>query len=129
MDPDFVDRALLWVLAVNGVWDLCCALSILFSIPPLRFVHMSFWKDEGDRANAAAGHLMGYLILAWGCMRLVSASGVGLEWACASYLFEGVVFGGEALVFGRMRAGAGVVVALGSFFLAFCYSSQGSSPF
>ena len=65
---------------------------------------------------------MAYLILTWGCMRLASASGAGLEWACVSYLIEGIVFVSEAMVFGRMRTVAGVAVALVSFFLALCYS-------
>ena len=109
------------LLIVNGVWDVCCALCILCKLPPLRYVHISLWKDEEDSTNSAASHLMAYLISVWGGMRLAAGYGLCLECAWVSYLIEAVVFASETLVFGRMHAGQGTAVALSSLFLGLCF--------
>lgn len=112
------------ILAVNGLCDMVFSCCIFLQIPPFSLIHMSFWKDPNDRENPAARHLMGFLILMWGSMRLASSAGIGLECACASYLLEGIVFGLESLAFGRMHAGQGTAVALVSFALALWLSSD-----
>jgi hypothetical protein len=109
------------LLIANGVWDLCCAVSILFGVSPLQNVHMSVWKEEEDQDNTAARHLMAYLILVWGGMRLMAAGGWGLEWAWVSYLIETNVFACETLLFERMHAGQGMAVSVASFLLVFCF--------
>ena len=106
-------------LILNAVWDFGCALSIFFSIPPMNTLHADLWKDENDTANPAARHLMAYLILIWGGMRLAAGVGWPVEWACVSYLIEGVVFGGEVIC-GRMHW-QGVWVSLSSLLLAVCF--------
>lgn len=110
------------LLLVNGVYDILCGICTLFNIPPLNILHTSCWKDEEDNSNKAASHLMAYLIFVWGAMRLASAAGAGIVWACASFLIEGVVFATETLVFGTMHTAEGMGIAFASFVLLFCYS-------
>lgn len=109
------------VLIVNGIWDVCCVLCILFKLPILQFVHVSLWKNEEDSSNAAASHLMAYLISVWGGMRLAAGYRWCLECAWVSYLLEAAVFASETLVFERMHAGQGTAVAASSLFLGLCF--------
>jgi hypothetical protein len=115
---------LLYMLMANGVYDIVCGACILFNLPPLNDIHSSCWKNEEDAFNPTARRLMGYLIFAWGGMRLASAAGAGLEWACASFLIEGAIFASETLVFRTMRTAEGMAVALVCLALLFCYSLQ-----
>ena len=91
-------------------------------IRPLNTVHTSLWKEGEGGDTPAASHLMAYLILYWGCMRLASASGAPIEWAVVSFLVEGVVFACEGLIFGKVHAAQGMAVAFVSFGLALCYA-------
>lgn len=111
-------------LIANGVYDILCGICTLFNLPPLNILHTSCWKNEEDFQNEAACRLMGYLIFVWGGMRLASAAGAGIEWACVSFLIEGAIFATETLVFGTMHTGEGTAVAFACFGLLFFYSLQ-----
>ena len=106
------------ILAVNAVWDFCCFFSIMTNTPPLSTVHTQLWKDASDRSNQAASHLMAYLVLSWGCLRLFAAVKCRLEIALLSYLFEAVVFACEAALFETMHYEQGMAVSFVSLVLA-----------
>ncbi len=110
------------LLLVNGVFDVFSGGCTLFNVPLLNIMHASCWKNGEDHNNRTAARFMAYLIFVVGSMRLASAAGAGLWWACASYVIEGVVFAAETLFFGTMHTGEGTAVAVASFLLFFCYS-------
>ena len=74
MNTEKKSSLLAYILAVNACWDFACAISILANISPLSTVHTNLWKDSADRDSQATSHLMTYLILSWGSMRLAGAA-------------------------------------------------------
>ena len=109
------------VLIVNAIWDFTCAIFILSNsniLPYFSTAHTHLWKQQTDRENNAATHLMAYLVLCWGCMRLAAAV-MGM-WGVAlfSYLLEALVFACEAGLFGTMHYGQAMAVSLASLALA-----------
>lgn len=117
MQPPIVNA----LLILNAVWDFLCAWSILLDIPPLRHVHISFWKDELTVNSYAARRLLAYLILVWGTLRLESGAVGDVPYgSVASFLLEGMVFGCETFVFQTMWPGQGSSVTVGCFVFAAC---------
>jgi hypothetical protein len=109
------------VLLVNAIWDFMCAASILSNSNILSYfstAHTHLWKQQTDRENNAATHLMAYLVLCWGCMRLAAAVMGMWRVALFSYLLEALVFACEAVLFGTMHYGQAMAVSLASLALA-----------
>ena len=53
------------IIAINCIWDFLSSFAILFNYP-----NTHLWINPINRDNEAAKHLMAYLILYWGSMRL-----------------------------------------------------------
>ena len=113
----FVPSVSTIILLANAIFDFACSFSILADLPPLNTVHTSLWLDELDANNNAARHLMAFLIMAWGSMRLWGAFDVCRIAACFSYLLEALVFGSQTVVFQRMHYSQGLAVCVASIFL------------
>lgn len=103
-------------LALNGVWDVVCALAMIVRlhtndeakgfVSGVFLSHWALWSEESHRSNVAQRALFACLVLQWGCIRLITAShyDVCQRWAAMS------TYGLEALGFvacahiGHMRA-------------------------
>ena len=58
------------LILLNCIWDFICSFSILTNYSILSTIHSNIWIDNKNKENIAAKHLMAYLILYWGSMRL-----------------------------------------------------------
>ena len=106
------------ILAANVLWDFTCAFCILTHTSPFSTAHTHLWKNHTDRNNRAACHLMAYLVLSWGCLRLYGLVMATRGIVVFSYVMEALVFACEAVLFGTMLYGEALAVSCFSLMLA-----------
>ena len=106
------------ILAANVLWDFTCAFCILTNTSPFSTVHTHLWKNHTDRNNRAACHLMAYLVLSWGCLRLYGLVMATRGIVVFSYVMEALVFACEAVLFGTMLYEEALAVSCFSLMLA-----------
>ena len=105
-----------YLIILNCIWDFACSFSILLKI------HPNIWIDDKNKENKAAKHLMAYLILYWGSMRLFGLIFDIKSIIIFSYIFEGLVFLCESYYFNMMDKQQSLIIALLSFTIALIIS-------
>ena len=124
-----------YILISNGVYDVLCALSILwfYNIYPfseLAKLHMNMFDSKADRNNPQVRRLMAYWVFTYGLVRTLS----GLHndktlnfMAVLTYYIEGSVFLNEILV-NKMVKDKTYFVVISSFFLGVLVNFRSTSP-
>lgn len=102
------------IILFNCIWDFMSSFAILFNYPNS---HTNIWINPINRDNEAAKHLMTYLILYWGSMRLFGLIFNLKTIIIFSYIFESVVFLCEALLFKTMDVKSSVFISILSLIL------------
>ena len=111
-----------YLIILNCIWDFTCSFSILLNYSILSKIHPNIWIDDKNKENKAAKHLMAYLILYWGSMRLFGLIYDIKSIIIFSYIFEGLVFLCESYYFNMMDKQQSLIIALLSFTLALIIS-------
>lgn len=107
-----------YLIILNCIWDFACSFSILLNYSTLSKIHPNIWIENKNKENIAAKHLMAYLILFWGSMRLFGLIFDIKSIIIFSYIFEGLVFLCESYYFGMMDKQQSLIIALLSFIIA-----------
>jgi|688.fasta_scaffold287539_2 hypothetical protein len=110
------------LILLNCIWDFLCGFAILFNYSKLSKIHPNIWIDYKNKENEAAKHLMAYLILYWGSMRLLGLIFNLKSIILFSYVFEGLIFLFESYYFDMMKKEISLIIALLSFLIAFILS-------
>ena len=110
------------LILLNCIWDFICSFSILTNYSILSTIHSNIWIDNKNKENIAAKHLMAYLILYWGSMRLFGLIFDIKNIIIFSYIFEGLVFLCESYYFNMMDKQQSLIIALLSFIIALIIS-------
>ena len=76
------------VVALNGVYDIACAIQLLL-FPGLYELHISMFESEDDRENSVVHKLMASWMFTYGCIRLWQVSPTLIA---VSYLIEAAAF-------------------------------------
>lgn len=108
------------IILLNCIWDFLCGFAILLDYSILSRIHTNIWINSKNKENKAAKHLMAYLILYWGSMRLFGLIFNLKSIIIFSYIFEGLVFLFES--FNMMKTNISLIVSLLSFIIAFILS-------
>ena len=111
-----------YLIILNCIWDFACSFSILLNYSILSKIHPNIWIDDKNKENKAAKHLMAYLILYWGSMRLFGLIFDIKSIIIFSYIFEGFVFLCESYYFNMMDKQQSLIIALLSFTIALIIS-------
>lgn len=107
------------LIVLNIIWDFLCAFSILFNFYPFSNFHTNLWIKIENRNNISAKHLMAYLILYWGSMRLFGLITNNKNIIIFSYIFEGLIVLSEVLIFNNIFFYNGILLSIFCFFIAF----------
>ena len=110
------------LILLNCIWDFICSFSILTNYSILSTIHSNIWIDNKNKENIAAKHLMAYLILYWGSMRLFGLIFDIKNIIIFSYIFEGLIFLCESYYFNMMDKQQSLIIALLSFTIALIIS-------
>ena len=110
------------LILLNCIWDFICSFSILTNYSILSTIHSNIWIDNKNKENIAAKHLMAYLILYWGSMRLFGLIFDIKNIIIFSYIFEGLIFLCESYYFNMMDKQQSLIIALLSFIIALIIS-------
>ena len=110
------------LILLNCIWDFICSFSILTNYSILSTIHSNIWIDNKNKENKAAKHLMAYLILYWGSMRLFGLIFDIKNIIIFSYIFEGLIFLCESYYFNMMDKQQSLIIALLSFIIALIIS-------
>lgn len=111
-----------YLILLNCIWDFICSISILLGYSILSKIHTNIWIDSKNKENKAVKHLMAYLILYWGSMRLFGLIFDIKSVIIFSYIFEGLVFLCESYYFNMMDKQQSLIIALLSFTIALIIS-------
>ena len=106
-----ISKLITYIIIINGIYDLICALSILiipYKVPFFSDIHMRMLTDKKVKVN----HYMAYWILTYGMMRLYD-----VNMACVSYLIEAICFSNE-IIHGRLRIDKGLFTIIVSLLFA-----------
>ena len=107
-----INKLITYIIIINGIYDLVCALSILiipYKVPFFSNIHMSMIIDK---KKVKVNNYMAYWILTYGIMRLYD-----LNMAFFSYLIEAICFSNE-IIHGRLRIDKGLFTIIVSLLLA-----------
>ena len=107
-----------YLILLNCIWDFLCGFAILSNYSILSNIHTNIWIDKKNKENKAAKHLMAYLILYWGSMRLLGIIFDLKIIIIFSYIFEGLIFLLESQYFNMMKKNISLIIALLSFIIA-----------
>ena len=110
------------LILLNCIWDFICSFSILTNYSILSTIHSNIWIDNKNKENIAAKHLMAYLILYWGSMRLFGLIFDIKNIIIFSYIFDGLIFLCESYYFNMMDKQQSLIIALLSFIIALIIS-------
>lgn len=107
-----------YVLFINAIWDLLTGMAILIYVGTgrLKFVadtHLGLWNSDEDRNNDTASVLMGFLLLQWSWVRMITSVDPIDHWqdAVCTYWLEGSLIG-LATFSGRMYKLSGYTVVV-----------------
>ena len=76
-----------YIIKINGIYDIICALSILFNIPYIKNIHLSMIKDY-NKQNKITERFFAYWIFTYGIIR-ISDNYLLISY---SYYIEALVF-------------------------------------
>jgi hypothetical protein len=114
-----MNKFLFLLIIINCIWDFICFIAILNNYPKLLSeAHTNLWVTSSNRDNIAAKHLMAYLVLYWGCMRLYGLIYDLKSIIIFSYIFEGLIFIYEAIIFKSMYIKSSIIISFTSFIIA-----------
>jgi len=108
-----------YLILLNCIWDFICSISILLDYSILSKIHTNIWIDSKNKENKAAKHLMAYLILYWGSMRLFGLIFNLKNLIIFSYIFEGLIIFNEIFIYNNMKTDYGLLVGSLSFLFAY----------
>jgi hypothetical protein len=106
------------LILLNCIWDFLCGFAILSDYTILSNIHTNIWIENKNKENKAAKHLMAYLILYWGSMRLLGLIFNLKSIIIFSYIFEGLIFLLESYYFNMMKKEISLSIAILSFIIA-----------
>jgi len=107
-----------YIIKINGIYDVLCALAILkvINVPILGELHLSMMKDY-DNTNILFERFLAYWIFTYGIIRIVDNGGILVP---LSYTVECLFFVNECW-HESVHVGKATFVALSSLFM--CYIS------
>jgi hypothetical protein len=105
------------LILLNCIWDFLCGFAILSDYTILSKIHTNIWIENKNKENKAAKHLMAYLILYWGSMRLLGLIFNLKSIIIFSYIFEGLIFLLESYYFNMMKKEISLSIAILSFII------------
>jgi hypothetical protein len=112
-----MNNFLFFVILLNCIWDFLCGIAILSNYSILSKIHTNIWIEDKNKENIAAKHLMAYLILYWGSMRLYGLIFDLKDVIIFSYIFEGLIFIIEAYYYNNMNINKSLMISLLSFII------------
>jgi hypothetical protein len=112
-----MNNFLFLLILLNCIWDFLCGIAILSNYSILSKIHTNIWIESKNKENIAAKHLMAYLILYWGLMRLYGLIFNLKDVIIFSYIFEGLIFLIEAYYFNNMNINKSLVIFILSFII------------
>uniref|UniRef100_A0A6C0HHM5 Uncharacterized protein n=1 Tax=viral metagenome TaxID=1070528 RepID=A0A6C0HHM5_9ZZZZ len=101
-------KILLYLVKLNGVYDIICAMSILdvfgiLDIPVLQNIHLSMFLlplEESSEPNKLCKRMLAYWIFTYGIIRLYSSEPHVIS---RSYYIEAIFIANESLVKNTMH--------------------------
>jgi len=112
-----MNNFLFFVILLNCIWDFLCGIAILSDYSILSKIHTNIWIEDKNKENIASKHLMAYLILYWGSMRLYGLIFDLKDVIIFSYIFEGLLFLLEAYYYNNMNINKSLAISLLSFII------------